>query len=53
MQQSSTDALAQFTPCASLVALGCYLQQIQLFAPIRAHVRVAQKTITHASGQAV
>jgi hypothetical protein len=30
-----------------LAALGSYLQQIQLFAPICDQVRIAQKTITH------
>ena len=38
MQQSSTETMPQFTPCASLAALGSYLQQIKLFDPIRAQL---------------
>lgn len=47
MHQSSTDTRPQFTPCASLAALGSYLQQIQLFAPIRSELRIRQKTMIH------
>jgi hypothetical protein len=46
MQQSTTTTTT-FTPCATLAALGCYLRQIKLFDPVRAHLRIAQKTITH------
>ena len=46
MQQSTTTTTT-FTPCASLAALGCHLRQIKLFDPVRAGVRIAQKTITH------
>ncbi len=47
MGQSTTRSLTSFTPRASLAALGCYMQQIDLLAPIRDQVRIAQKTITH------
>jgi hypothetical protein len=43
----STTATATFTPCAALAALGCHLRRLELFAPIRAQVRIAQKTVTH------
>ena len=46
MGQSTTDT-ATFTPCAALAALGCHLRRIELFAPIREQVRIAQKTVTH------
>ena len=46
MEQSTTTTTT-FTPCASLAALGCHLRQIKLFDPVRAGVRIAQKTITH------
>ncbi len=46
MEQSTTGT-AMFTPCAALAALGCQLQQINLFAPIREQVRIAQKTVSH------
>ena len=47
MAQSTTEATATFTPCATLAALGCHLQQVDLFAPIREQVRIAQKTVPH------
>lgn len=47
MEQSSTDLQVSFTPCASLAALGCYLQHIKLFEPIREGVKIDQKTIIH------
>jgi hypothetical protein len=47
MQQSITDTTPLFTPCASLAALGSYLQQTELFNPIRDQVRIEQKTMTH------
>ena len=46
MGQSTIDTTT-FTPCASLAALGCHLQQIKVFEPVRAHVQIAQKTIVH------
>jgi hypothetical protein len=45
MAQSTT--ATTFTPCATLAALGCHLQRLDLFAPIRAQVRIAQKTVAH------
>ncbi len=47
MGQSTIEASRTFTPCAALAALGCHLRQIDLFAPIRERVRIAQKTVTH------
>jgi len=47
MSESTTTRTTQFSPCASLAALGCYLRQIQLFDPIREQVRIMQKTVTH------
>ena len=47
MPQSSSVSTSQFSPCASLAALGSYLQQIKLFEPIREQVAIAQKTIIH------
>ncbi len=50
MEQSPTGAPTEatmFTPCATLAALGCHLRQLDLFAPIRERVRIAQKTVTH------
>jgi hypothetical protein len=43
----STIETTTFTPCATLAALGCHLRQLDLFAPIRERVRIAQKTVTH------
>ena len=45
MEQSTT--ATTFTPRAALAALGCHLRQLDLFAPIREQVRIAQKTVTH------
>lgn len=47
MEQSTIAAPTTFTPRATLAALGCHLRQLDLFAPIRERVRVAQKTVTH------
>ncbi len=47
MGQSTIEAPRTFTPCAALAALGCHLRQLDLFAPIRERVRIAQKTVTH------
>jgi len=43
----STTGTATFTPCATLAALGCHLRRLDLFAPVRAQVRIAQKTVSH------
>ncbi|HXC66183.1 MAG TPA: hypothetical protein VN638_02120 [Nitrospiraceae bacterium] len=47
MREFTTDLQQSFTPCASLAALGCYLQHIKLFEPIREQVVIEQKTIIH------
>ncbi len=47
MGESTTAATTTFTPCAALAALGCHLRQLDLFAPIREGVRVAQKPVAH------
>ena len=47
MRESITEPTTTFTPCASLAALGCHLQQIKLFNPVREQVTIGQKTITH------
>jgi hypothetical protein len=44
MQQSTTTT---FSPCASLAAIGCHLQQLALFEPIRKQVHIEQKRILH------
>jgi Transposase DDE domain group 1 len=46
MEQSTTESLT-FTPCAALAAIGCQLQHLQLFEPIRTQVQIAQKTVLH------
>ncbi len=40
-------SVTTFTPRAALAALGCHLQRLELFAPIRAQVQIAQKTVVH------
>ena len=35
------------SPCASLAAIGVQIQQLDLFAPIRQTVRIAQKTVKY------
>ena len=48
MNKFTTNPITQhFSACASLAALGTYLQQIDLFGPIREHVMLAQKTVKH------
>jgi hypothetical protein len=50
MEQSTTGAPTEatmFTPRASLAALGCHLRRLDLFAPIRERVQIAQKTVPH------
>ncbi len=49
MEQSTTTAPARhFTEHASLAGLGVLLRQRDVFAPIRARVHIAQKTVRHA-----
>src|SRR6266545_6427685 len=47
-QCTSSDATRHFSPAASLAALGVQLRQIDLFGPIRASVKIAQKTVKYA-----
>jgi hypothetical protein len=47
-QFTSSDATRHFSPAASLAALGVQLRQIDLFGPIRASVKIAQKTVKYA-----
>ena len=48
MSQSTTfAAVCRSSPHASLVALGLQLQHLDLFAPIRQQVHIAQKTLQH------
>jgi hypothetical protein len=46
-ESSTSEASVTFTACASLAALGCQLQHLQLFEPIRSQVQIAQKTVLH------
>lgn len=46
MRQSTTQTTT-FSPCASLAALGYYLQYRKLFEPIRQRVQIMQKTVKH------
>jgi hypothetical protein len=46
-ESTTTEATQTFTACASLAALGCQLQQLRLFEPIRSQVQIAQKTVLH------
>ncbi len=39
-----------FTPAASLAVIGAKVQEMKLFDPIRARVRIAQQTVKHAPG---
>ena len=39
----------RFSPAASLAALGLHLRQIDLFGPVRASVKIAQKTVKYSS----
>jgi len=48
VQSTTTPHARHFTGHASLAGLGVLLRQRDVFAPIRARVRVAQKTVTHA-----
>src|SRR4051794_8163167 len=47
-QCTGSDATRHFSPAASLAALGAQLRQINLFGPIRASVKIAQKTVKYA-----
>jgi hypothetical protein len=48
MSNATTPSLAyRFSPRATLAALGIRLQGLTLFGPVRAHVHISQKTITH------
>ena len=47
MREHITLQAGQYTPAASLAALGVKLQQLDLFGPIRRQVRVAQKTVKY------
>jgi hypothetical protein len=46
-QFTSSEATRHFSPAASLAALGAHLRQIDLFGPIRASVKIAQKTVKY------
>ena len=46
MKQSTT-LIEHSSPCASLAAIGARLQQLDLFAPIRQTVQIAQKTVKY------
>lgn len=43
----STTIIEHSSPCASLAAIGVQIQQLDLFAPIRQTVRIAQKTVKY------
>jgi hypothetical protein len=43
----STTIIEHSSPCASLAAIGVQIQQLDLFAPIRQIVRIAQKTVKY------
>src|SRR5258708_2282312 len=44
MKQSITSTLHS-SPCASLAAIGAQIQHLDLFAPIRQTLHIAQKTV--------
>lgn len=46
-ESTTTEATVTFTPCASLAAIGCQLQHLKMFEPIRSQVQIAQKTVLH------
>jgi len=46
-QFTSSEATRHFSPAASLAALGAHLRQIDLFGPIRASLKIAQKTVKY------
>src|SRR5207247_6932257 len=47
MNECITETICDFTPAASLAALGVVLEQRKVFEPIRAHVQIEQKTVKH------
>ena len=47
-QFTSSEITHQFSPAATLAALGAHLRQIDLFEPVRATVKIAQKTVKYA-----
>lgn len=47
MRESTTQEDQLFSPAASLAAIGLKVQELQVFEPIRARVRIAQKTVKH------
>src|SRR5213592_2025665 len=52
MNHSTTPSLSyRFSPRAALAALGIRLQGLNLFGPVRDHVHIAQKTVTHSPVQ--
>jgi DDE family transposase len=46
-QFTKSEVQRHFSPAASLAALGVRLRQIDLFAPVREMVTIAQKTVTY------
>ncbi len=46
-QSTTTDRVCHSTPCATLVALGVKVQQLDLFRPIREQVHIKQKTVRY------
>src|SRR5436189_2404841 len=46
-QSTISNPTRHFSPAASLAALGVHLRQIDLFGPIRATVKIAQKTVKY------
>jgi Transposase DDE domain group 1 len=46
-QYIMSDPARHFSPAASLAALGAYLHHIDLFGPVRASVKIAQKTVKY------
>ena len=47
MDESIMAGTRQFSPCASLAALGVSLQQRDVFGPIRERLVIGQKTVKH------
>lgn len=45
MNECSTEPTKMYTSCASLAALGVKLHEMDVFAPIRRRLRIAQKTV--------
>src|SRR5438094_8377168 len=46
-ESTASPSISLATPRASLAALGVKLRDLDLFAPIRAHVQVPQKTVRY------